>query len=224
MTDELWTAVDDHVTDLFALQDACLDRALQRCRDAGLPEIQVSATQGAFLGLLVRALRAGRVLEIGTLGGFSTIFMARSLPPGGRVVTLELDPKHVEVARANLVDAGVADRVDVLQGPALESLERLRDERRHAFDFVFIDADKPAYPDYLRAVLPLCREGALIVADNVVRKGAVVDPDPDDANAAGVCRFNAAVAADPRLEGTVIQTVGSKGHDGLAFAVVTRLD
>jgi predicted O-methyltransferase YrrM len=213
-------AVDEYVADLLRLHDDALEGALARSREAGLPAIEVSPAQGAFLGVLARATGARRVLEIGTLGGYSSILLARGLSQGGRVLTLELDPKHAAVARSNLEAAGLADRVEVLVGPALETLARLRSKAADPFDLVFIDAEKQDYPDYLAAVLPLCRPGTLIVADNVVRRGAVVDGSDPDPRVVGARRFLDDVARDPRLRGTVLQTVGRKGHDGMAIVVV----
>ena len=223
-TNDAWSAVDAYVADLFGLQETALEAALARSREAGLPTIEVSPAQGAFLGILVRATGARRVLEIGTLGGYSTIFLARGLPADGRVVTLEHAPTHAAVARSNLASAGLADRVDVVEGPALETLARLRSEGAYPFDLVFVDADKTDYPAYLAAVLPLCRPGTLIVADNVVRKGAVADPSDSDPRAVGARRFLEAVAGNPRLRATVLQTVGRKGHDGMAIVVVLGED
>lgn len=220
MSDGSWRAVDEYITDVFDLEPELLERVLVRSREAGLPDIEVSPPQGALLELLARAVQAKFVLEIGTLGGYSAIFLARGLAPGGRLLTLEVDPEHAEVARANLADAGLADRVDVLEGPALDSLARLRESIDEPVDLVFIDADKRTYPEYLAAVVPMCREGALIVADNVVRDGAVVDESNRDPDIVGARRLNRAIAEDDRLRGTVIQTVGFKGHDGLAIAVV----
>jgi predicted O-methyltransferase YrrM len=215
-----WQAVDEYLAELYGLHDEGLDQARARSREAGLPEIEVSAAQGALLEVLARAVRARRVLEIGTLGGYSTIFLARGIGPDGRVTTLEIDPDHACVARANLEGAGLAERVEVIEGPALESLGRLREESVDPFDFVFLDADKADYPDYLGAILPLCAEGTLIVADNVIRAGAVVDGDDPDPRVQGARRFHEAMARDSRLRGAVIQTVGQKGHDGMALAVV----
>jgi len=218
--DETSKAVDEYVADLLGLRDDSLEGTLARSREVGLPAIEVSPAQGAFLGILARATRARRILEIGTLGGYSTIFLARDLPVDGRVVTLEREPKHAAVARENFAAAGLADRVEVLEGSALASLARLRSEGADPFDLVFVDADKADYPDYLAAVLPLCRPGTLIVADNVVRKGAVVDASDPDPRVVGARRFLDDVARDPRLRGTVLQTVGRKGHDGMAIVVV----
>jgi predicted O-methyltransferase YrrM len=216
----VWAAVDDYVVRVFHPQDPVLDRALERAADAGLPNIQVSPPQGALLGLVARAARAQRILEIGTLGGYSTIFLARAVPPGGRVVTLEVDPTHAAVARTNIADAALSDRVEILEGDAQQTLADLLRDGIQPFDFVFIDADKPSYVYYLEAVLPLCHVGTVIVADNVVRDGKILDPSSDDPNVQGVRRFNARLAAEPSLDATVIQTVGTKGHDGLAVALV----
>ncbi len=217
---DAWRAVDEYVAELYELRDDALERARTHSRESGLPEIEVSAAQGALLEVLARAVCAGRVLEIGTLGGYSTIFLARGVGPDGRVLTLERDPTHARVARENLSYAGLDPRVELLEGPALETLARLRDVGQDPFDLVFIDADKTDYPEYLAAVLPLCRAGALIVADNVVRGGAVADAADPDPRVQGARRFHEAIAGDPRLRGSVIQTVGQKGHDGMAIAVV----
>jgi len=216
----VWAAVDDYVVRVFHPKDPVLDRALERAADAGLPNIQVSPPQGALLGLLARAARAQRILEIGTLGGYSTIFLARAIPPGGRVVTLEVDPTHVAVARTNLEDARLSDRVEVLEGDAQQTLAGLLGDGIEPFDFVFIDADKESYAHYLEAVLPLCHVGTVIVADNVVRGGKILDPESEDPDVQGVLTFNARLAAESSLDATVLQTVGTKGHDGLAIAVV----
>jgi predicted O-methyltransferase YrrM len=216
----VWAAVDDYVVRVFHPQDPVLDRALERSADAGLPNIQISPTQGALLGLIARAAGAQRILEIGTLGGYSTIFLARAIPAGGRVVTLEVDPAHAAVAGTNLEDAGLSDRVDILLGDAQQTLADLLRDGVQPFDFVFIDADKQSYVYYLEAILPLCHVGTVIVADNVVRGGKILDPGSEDPSVQGALRFNARLAAEPSLDATVLQTVGSKGHDGLAVAVV----
>ena len=219
MSEELWTAVDDTIEALFLPDDPALSAALADSAAAGLPEIAVSPAQGKLLMILARAAGARRILEIGTLGGYSAIWLARALPPDGRLVTLELNPLHAEVAQANLARAGLAERVEVRVGPAVESLRQLAAEGAPPFDLVFIDADKPSYVAYLEGALPLARPGALLIADNVVRHGRILDPG-DDANAQGARDFNERLAADPRLSAVVLQTVGSKGHDGLAIAVV----
>jgi predicted O-methyltransferase YrrM len=219
MSDEKWTAVDDHLAALFAAHDDSLDGALDGGRAAGLPQIQVSPLHGKLLYLLARAIGARRILEIGTLAGYSAIWLARALPDGGRLVTLELDAQHAAVARRSMEQAGLGDRVDIIVGPAAESLRRLVQERSAPFDLVFIDADKEGYPEYLELSLSLTGPGSLIVADNVVRGGAIIDPD-GDARVRGTRIFLEQLAADERVEATVIQTVGEKGYDGLAIAHV----
>jgi predicted O-methyltransferase YrrM len=221
MSQDRWTAVDSYISDLLVRPDEALETALEGSEAAGLPAIQVAANQGKLLHLLARLQGARSILEVGTLGGYSTIWLARALPPGGRLITLELEPRHAEVARANIARAGLAERVEVRVGPASESLPRLTQEGVEPFDLVFIDADKEGYPDYLGWALRLTRPGSLIVADNVVRGGALIDPDSSDPRVQAVRRFIELVAAEPRLDATVIQTVGSKGYDGLAFALVT---
>jgi len=217
---ETWTQVDAYFGDLLAPTDAQLDAALAANRSAGLPPIDVSRLQGKFLSLLVHISGARRVLEIGTLGGYSTIWIARALPEGGRVVTLELNPKHAEVAQANWQNAGVADRIELHVGKALDSLQSLVDAGTTPFDLIFIDADKSSIPAYLDWSLKLARPGTVIVTDNVVRDGKVLQPDSGDADVDGVRRFAEIVANEPRLSATVLQTVGSKGYDGFAIAVV----
>ena len=221
MSQDRWTAVDSYISDLLVRPDEALETALEGSEAAGLPAIQVAANQGKLLHLLARLQGARSILEVGTLGGYSTIWLARALPPGGRLITLELEPRHAEVARANIARAGLAERVEVRVGPASESLPRLTQEGVEPFDLVFIDADKEGYPDYLGWALRLTRPGSLIVADNVVRGGALIDPDSSDPRVQAVRRFIELVAAEPCLDATVIQTVGSKGYDGLAFALVT---
>jgi predicted O-methyltransferase YrrM len=216
-----WAAVDRYLTDLFVPTDAALEAALETSAKAGLPPIQVAPNQGKLLQLLAQLQGARSILEIGTLGGYSTIWLARALPSGGRLVTLEADPKHAEVARANLARAGLSDVVEVRLGPALKTLPQLAVEGQGPFDFIFIDADKPGYPDYLAWALKLSRRGSVIIADNVIRKGAVVETASSDPNVQGVRRFNELVAAEPRLSVTAIQTVGSKGYDGFVMALVT---
>jgi predicted O-methyltransferase YrrM len=220
MSEEQWTAIDDYLTDLFIPPDPALDAALEASTDAGLPPISVAPNQGKLLMLLARMRGARNILEIGTLGAYSTIWLARALPADGRLVTLEYDPKHAEVARGNLERAGLAAVVDLREGAALATLPLLATEGLAPFDFIFIDADKPAYPDYLVWALRLSGRGSVIVADNVVRKGAVIEADSKDPNVQGARSFNALLAAEPRVSATVIQTVGSKGHDGFAIALV----
>nr|WP_202553828.1 O-methyltransferase [Streptomyces sp. SID4936] len=216
-----WTEVDDYFNGLLVGPDEALDAAVENSDAAGLPAIQVAANQGKLLNLLARLQGARTVLEIGTLGGYSTIWLARALPEGGRVVTLEADPAYAEVARANIERAGFADVVEIRVGRALDTLPELAAEGHGPFDVVFIDADKPSNPDYLAWSLKLTRPGSLIIADNVVRDGEVVDGTSDDPKVQGVRRFTELVAAEPTLTATALQTVGSKGYDGLMMALVT---
>jgi predicted O-methyltransferase YrrM len=218
---EQWEAVDRYFADLLVRPDAALNAALETSAAAGLPEINITPSQGKLLWMLARTQQAKAILEIGTLGGYSTIWLARALPPGGRLVTLEVDPGYAEIARANMVRAGVAGAVELILGPALDTLPGLVQDGRGPFDLIFIDADKVSYPDYLGWALKLSRRGSLIIADNVVRDGAIVDPDSKDASVQAVRRFNDLLAAEPRVTTTVIQTVGSKGYDGFAIALVT---
>ena len=212
--------VDRYITDLLLPPDPVLDAALQDSVAADLPPINVAPNQGKFLELLVRATQARNVLEIGTLGGYSTIWLARGLPSHGRLITLETNPKHVEVAQANIARAGFADVVEVRLGRGVDTLPQLQAEDHSPFDLIFIDADKPSYPDYFRWAVKLSHPGTLIVADNVIRGGAVVDDLSTDPIVSGIQRFNELVAAEPRVSATAIQTVGSKGYDGFVFAVV----
>jgi predicted O-methyltransferase YrrM len=221
MTQEQWTAVDSYISDKLVPSDAALDGALAASAAADLPRINVSPAQGKLLHLLARAQGARNILEVGTLGGYSTIWLGRALPPGGRLITLEIEPKHAEVARANLTRAGLADVVEVRLGRAIDSLAQLGAERRGPFDFIFIDADKPGNPDYFRWALQLSRRGSVIVVDNVVRAGGVVDADSPDPRIQGVRQLNDLIAAEPRVSATAIQTVGSKGYDGFVLALVT---
>ena len=220
MTQDVWTAVDKYITGLLVPSDTALEAALQASSAAGLPRIQVSPAQGKLLHLLARACNARQILEIGTLGGYSTIWLARALPAGGRVITLEADPKHAEVARANFALAGLAGMIELRLGPALESLPKLAAEGRGPFDLIFIDADKANMREYFEWALKLSRAGSVILADNVIRNGAVLDAASGDANIQGVRRFNERLAAEKRVSATEIQTVGSKGYDGFALIVV----
>jgi predicted O-methyltransferase YrrM len=220
MNQDQWTAVDNYVSELFLKHDPALEAALAASAAADLPEIQVSPAQGKLLHLLARMQGARNILEVGTLGGYSTIWLARALPAGGRLITLELDPKHAEVARSNFERAGVSNVVELRLGEAAETMRQLVKEKRGPFDFVFIDADKPGYAEYFRLALQLSRPGTVIFADNVVRKGAVADASSNDPLVQGIQRFNELVAAEPRVSATTIQTVGSKGHDGFALLLV----
>jgi predicted O-methyltransferase YrrM len=212
-----WVAVDDYFAAELLPDQAPFDALLAANAAAGLPAIDVSAAQGALLGLFARLTGAGAVLEVGTLGGYSTLWLARALAPGGRIVTLEVDPHHAEVARANLDRAGAGGSVKIVVGPALETLPGLSGP----FDLVFVDADKQRSADYVELAVPLCRPGALIAVDNVVRRGALADAGSDDPKVVGSRRVVELVGAHPRLTATGLQTVGAKGWDGLVLAVVT---
>ncbi|MDQ4118839.1 MAG: O-methyltransferase [Actinomycetota bacterium] len=216
MTEELWSAVDAWFTDRLLPDDPALTAAVERARRAGLPDIAVSPVEGRFLHLLARISGARRVLEIGTLGGYSTIWLARALPADGRVVTLEIDPTHAATARESLDAAGIGDRVEILVGPALRALPTLSGP----FDLVFVDADKQNNPAYVRAALELSRPGTVLVVDNVVRGGGVLDADTRDEMLIGARAVTELAGSDPRLEATALQTVGPKGYDGFLLALV----
>ncbi|MFS8038351.1 O-methyltransferase [Xanthobacter sp. AM11] len=220
MTPTVWTEMDDYICARLLPADPVLDAVLAASAKAGLPAIAVSAAQGRMLQLFARMIGARRILEIGTLGGYSTIFLARALPPDGRVVTLEADPHHAEVARANFHRAGITDTVDLRVGRAIDTLPQLQAEGQAPFDLVFIDADKPSNPDYLEWSLRLTRPGSVIVCDNVVREGRVTNAESTDANIIGVRRMFDLAGANPRLAGTAVQTVGAKGYDGFALLLV----
>jgi predicted O-methyltransferase YrrM len=216
MSEQVWCDVDGYVGGLLVGPDPALDAALAANAAAGLPAIDVSPAQGKLLHLLARATGARRILEVGTLGGYSTIWLARALPADGRLVTLEVDPRHARVARENLARAGLDGVVEVLDGPALQTLPGLAGP----FDLVFVDADKPSNPEYFQHALRLSRPGSVIVVDNVVRGGRLLAADADDAAVQGNRRLVELLAAEPRVAATVLQTVGAKGHDGFALAVV----
>jgi predicted O-methyltransferase YrrM len=220
MTDDRFAAVDDYFTRALHPADPELDEVLEASAAAGLPPHNVSAPQGKLLMLIALMQRAKHILEIGTLGGYSTIWLARALPENGRVVTLEADPKHAEVARANVARANVTDLVDIRVGRALDTLPQLLEEKPRYFDMIFIDADKPSNPEYLDWALRLSRRGTVIVADNVVRDGAVTDSSSKDPDVIGVRRFVDLLAAETRVSATAIQTVGAKGWDGFAIGIV----
>ena len=222
MTQEQWTAVDRYLADLLVPSDASLEAALAASAEAGLPPADVSPTQGKLLQLLARLTGARMILELGTLGGYSAIWLARALPAGGRLVTLEADARYAKVARDNIARAGLASAVELRVGPALETLPLVAADGLGPFDLIFIDADKSGNPEYLRWALELSRPGSLIVADNVVRGGAVIDASSSDPSVQGVRRFFELLADEPRLSATAIQTVGSKGYDGFALALVTE--
>ena len=213
---QLFEAVDTYINSLFAADDEILSRAVERARKAGLPEIQVSSGQGKLIYLLARMIGAKRVLEIGTLGGYSTVWLGRALPKDGELISVELDAAHAAVARETVKDAGLADKVEIVEGRGLDEMRALEP----SFDLVFLDANKDGYPAYLKQAKRLLRKGGLIVADNVVREGAVLEPSQVDPNAIGAAAFNQALASDGDLEAIVLQQVGIKGHDGLAIARV----
>ena len=221
-TNEIWKQVDEYFADALIAPGDGFKAAIDTNRKADLPAIDVTPLQGKFLEVLVRATGAKRILEIGTLGGYSTLWLAHAVPEDGIVVTLELEPRHAQIAKQNIESAGIADRVDVRVGAASETLAALVKEHPLAFDFIFIDADKAGYPEYLQWSLKLSRPGTLIVADNVVRDGKVIDADHPDPNIQGVRRFTDMVSKEPRLSGTALQTVAGKGYDGFIIAVVLR--
>lgn len=219
MSQEEWSEVDRYISQHFVPADPALEAALAASDAAGLPQINVAPNQGKLLQLLAHSIGARKILEIGTLGGYSTIWLARALPPGGRLITLEFNPAFAEVARANIARAGLADRVEIRIGPALESLPKL--EGSAPFDLIFIDADKENNSAYFRWALKLARVGSLIIVDNVVREGGVIDQSRRDAHIEGVRDFYATAAAETRMSMTAIQTVGAKGYDGFAIGLVT---
>jgi predicted O-methyltransferase YrrM len=220
MSKEQWTAVDDYISDLFIPADDALDGALRAAVEAGLPAIHVAPNQGKFLSILVQSIGAKKILEIGTLGAYSTIWMARALPPGGKLITLEFDPKHAEVARKNITRAGLDQTIEVRIGRAIDLLPQVAAEGLGPFDLIFIDADKPSNWDYFEWALKLSRPGSVIIVDNVVREGEVVNANSEDSAVKGVRHFNEQVAKESRVNLTAIQTVGSKGYDGFAIAYV----
>jgi len=220
MTQQLWTSVDDYITDLFVPFDPVMQEVSEASEAAGLPSISVAPNEGKLLMLLAQICGARNILEVGTLGGFSTIWLARGMASAGSLITLEASAKHAEIARANIARAGLAAVVEVRVGPALETLPQLAAEGRSPFDLIFIDADKENYADYFAWALKLARPGSLIIADNVIRDGEILDPASNDSRVQGIRRFNQLLANEPRVKATAIQTVGRKGHDGMAIAVV----
>ncbi len=223
MSETVWNEVDRYITEHVAADDAALEAAVRESAAAGLPDIQVSPAEGKLLAVLAQAVGARRILEVGTLGGYSTIRLARALPDGGWLVTLESEPKHADVARANLERAGVADRVEIRVGRALDTLPALHAEGAGPFDFVFLDADKENLRAYFRWAVRLGRPGTLIVMDNVVRHGKVADPSEADPSVRGVRELFEELAAAEGVTATAVQTVGRKGYDGFALALVTRV-
>ena len=220
MSQNIWTAVDEYINQQLVPSDAALDAALAACADEGLPAISVTPSQGKLLHLLARALSAKNILEIGTLGGYSTIWMARALPADGRLITLEAVAKHARVATENIAHAGLAEKVELREGKALDTLPELAAEGLEAFDLIFIDADKRNNPNYFDWALRLSHKGSMIIVDNVVREGAVVESESKDADVQGVRQLFERMAAEPRVLSTAMQTVGSKGHDGFTISLV----
>lgn len=215
-----WSAVEAYVKDCVIMPDDALERSLIKSAEAGLPEIQVPPGLGKLLHLLVRSIGAKRILEVGTLGGYSAIWMARGLADGGKLITLERDPHHAKVARDNIAHAGLSDRVELIEGPALETLETIAAKNDGPFDLVFIDADKQSNADYFAWAVKLARVGSIIIVDNVVRDGEVIDADSKDENIQGVRRLNDLIASESRVSATTIQTVSGKGYDGFTLATV----
>lgn len=224
MTQDRWTAVDGYIADRLLPEDPALQAALDASAKAGLPAIAVSPPQGKFLHLLARIHGARSILELGTLGGYSTIWLARALPPEGRLLTLEANPEYAEIATANIARAGLSESVELLRGPALQTLPRIAAEGRPPFDLVFIDADKENTPEYFAWALKLTRAGSVIVTDNVVRAGALAEPGASDPRAQGMRRFHELLSEETRVSATTIQTVGSKGYDGFTLAIVEAPD
>ena len=220
MLQEQWTAVDRYLSEMLLPADPALEAALAASAAAGLPSMQVSPIQGQLLHLLAKSINAKAILEIGALGGYSTIWLARALPPSGRLLTLEVNPKHAQVAQSNLARAGVSN-VELILGPAMESLARLAAQQRGPFDLIFIDADKPPAAEYFSWSLKLAHPGSLIIVDNVIQHGSVIDAASSNASVQGIRRFNELLSSQKRVIATTLQTVGSKGYDGLTIALVT---
>lgn len=220
MSEQIWSEVDAYYHHALLPEDPVMEQVLQNAVEAELPPIQIEPNQGAFLQLLARANGATRILELGTLGGFSTIWMARGLPEGGKLITLELEPECAEVAQRNFALAGVEQQVELRLGPAADSLRAMIAAKEPAFDMVFFDADKEGYPEYLDLTMQLVHPGSILVADNVARQAQILDPHCEDPSVQGTQEFLKKLGADPRLDATALQTVGAKGYDGFALAVV----
>ncbi len=220
MNQQLFEQVDQYIGNLLGNEDEALNSAIKAMDAAGIPQISVTANQGKFLQVLARLINAKKILEVGTLGGYSTIWMARALPPEGKLITLEIDRAHADVAQQNFKNAGVENKIELRLGPALETLPALIRENAGPFDMIFIDADKPPYPEYFELALKLSRPGTLIIADNVIREGKVLDENHPDDKVQGVQRLNKMLSGNQKVTATIIQTVGAKEHDGMAIAVV----
>ena len=222
MNQSIFESVDQYISQLFHDEDDCLKATEQSVIESGIPQISISPNQGKFLQLLAKLCSAKKILEIGTLGGYSTIWMARALPDDGKLVTLEIDKKHAEVAQQNFNRCGLASKIEIRLGKAIELLPQLQAEGAGPFDMIFIDADKPPYTEYFQYALSMSRPGTLIVADNVIRDGKVLDPNHADEMVKGAQRFNQSLAANKDVTATIIQTVGVKEYDGMALAVVNK--
>jgi len=220
MSQELWTAVDNYINEITIAPDAALEAASAAAVAAQLPPISVTPAHGKLLHLMVRAQGAKRILEVGTLAGYSTIWLARAVPAGGRVITLESNAAHADIARANIERAGLSDRIEIRLGSALDTLPQIAAEKLAPFDFTFIDADRTNLTEYFDWAVKLSRRGSVIIVDNVVRKGAVIEASSEDINVKGVRRFNERLVSDSRVTATMVQTVSSKGYDGFAMALV----
>jgi predicted O-methyltransferase YrrM len=223
ITPELFAKVDNYISDLLAKEDIVLTETLQAIRDAGLPPHSISANQGKFLQVMMMLCNARRVLELGTLGGYSTIWLARALPEGGKIVSIESDKHHAEVAMENIIRAGLSEKVHVRIGNALDVLPRIIKEKEEPFDMIFIDADKPPYPEYFQLALKLSRPGTLLIFDNVLREGKVLDDNSTDEKVQGVCRLNKILSESKQVTATILHTVGIKEYDGMAIAIVNRV-
>jgi predicted O-methyltransferase YrrM len=220
MDQELFESVDNYIGDLLGVEDNILKDAQKTMKDTSMPGANVSANQGKFLQVLAKSVNAKKILELGTLGGYSTIWLGRALPLNGHLVTIEFDQANADIARQNIIKAGLDPIVDIKVGKALDILPEIEAEELGPFDFIFIDADKPPYPEYFEWAIKLSRPGTIIVADNVIREGKVLDPESDDEKVKGVQRLNKMLAENKQVTATIIQTVGNKYHDGMAIAVV----
>ncbi len=224
MDKDIFKKVDDYIGDLLGREDAILQETIRSLDQAGMPQISVSANQGKFLQVLLMLGKVKTVLELGTLGGYSTIWLARALPEDGKIITLEIDEHHAEIARQNIEKAGFADKVEVRVGEALDLLPQMQADGEGPFDMIFVDADKPPYAEYFQHALALSKPGTLIICDNVIREGKVLDAESTDERVKGVQRFNQLLADTPQVTATILQTVGAKDYDGMAIAVVNRMD
>jgi caffeoyl-CoA O-methyltransferase len=220
MNNNTFEAVDYYIADLLTHEDKVLKETEQSITQSGMPKISVSPNQGKLLNMLALLCKAERILEIGALGGYSTIWLARALPPKGKLISLEMEPKHAQVARENIAKAQLESKVEFRIGMALDILPHLQAEQAGPFDMIFIDADKSSYPEYFQWALQLSHPGTLIVADNVVRAGEVLNNSSTDADVKGTQRFNKMVSECPDVTATILQTVGVKGHDGMALVIV----